>query len=142
MEMNILQIGSDYINETFCNSIGQIYSKEVSIYNSGQSGFYMRFIINKYWVDSDGNKVTTVDPELIHVDFDYGGWIIPESQITEECTIMYYCDIIESGNTLKIPMNITMDESIINLANVYEFEDENGTNIEVSKTFDRIHSCD
>ena len=62
---------------------GQEYAEELSVQNTGSIDQYVRVIINKYWTDADGNKVTSVDPAMINL-------AIPERYVAQNPRDMWY----------------------------------------------------
>ena len=78
--------------------IGKTYNEALSVQNSGTINEYVRVKVYKYWVDKEGNKVTVLSPNLIDLHYLTGnGWRIGYE--TDECTVLYYNTVLESGAT-------------------------------------------
>lgn len=80
------------------------YPEVLTIKNSGQSAdssinTYNRVIVTKYWVDENGEKITSLDPDLIDLNLvNIGaGWILDEEASTSERTILYYSKLLKVG---------------------------------------------
>ncbi len=78
--------------------IGQEYQEELTVRNSGTIEQYVRVTIIKSWKDQ-GNKVTTLKPELIDLNLAGNGWIIDEAASTRERTVAYYSKPLGAGKT-------------------------------------------
>ena len=48
---------------------GKTYKEELSVSNSGSIDNYVRVILTKSWKDKNGNKDTTLSPDLIDLHF-------------------------------------------------------------------------
>ena len=91
---NMLEEGEEF-------QLGKTYNEAISVTNSGTIDEYVRVIIHKYWIDADGNKLRTLSPDLIdlnwvNLDTD---WILDEEASTDERTILYYNRILPAGET-------------------------------------------
>ncbi len=83
------------------------YKEELSVRNSGTIDEYVRVTVNKYWVDVDPDtkeastkKRMDLDPTLIQVHFlEENGWLLDKESSTNERTVLYYHDILKSGET-------------------------------------------
>ena len=79
--------------------LGKAYDEVLSVKNSGNIDEYVRVSIYKYWLDRDGNKLTTLSPSLIDlnlVNLD-NGWLLDENASTEERTVLYYDTLLVPG---------------------------------------------
>ena len=45
--------------------LGKTYPEVLTVRNSGTIDQYMRVTVSCYWLDADGNKLTTLSPDLI-----------------------------------------------------------------------------
>lgn len=107
--------------------LGKRYSYEISVKNSGDIDTYVRMIIKKTIQDANGDKDTTISPELIELEFSDGDWIIAENQSTPERTVCYYKKILEMGSTTPNLINsIKVDNSIGKISAEKLVTDENG----------------
>lgn len=81
---------------------GKSYKEELTVTNSGSIDSYVRVIIKKSWVNKDGEKDTTLSPELIDLNFLTGnGWVIDKaaSEESRERTVLYYTGIVPAGQS-------------------------------------------
>ena len=78
---------------------GKTYNEALAVQNSGSINQYVRVIVKKYWIDDQGEKTQELDPSLIDLHFTENGWMIDEDASTDERTILYYNDLLESGDT-------------------------------------------
>ena len=107
--------------------LGKRYSYEISVKNSGDIDTYVRMIIKKTIQDANGDKDTTISPELIELEFSNEDWIIAEDQSTPERTVCYYKKILEMGSTTPNLINsIKVDNSIGKISAEKLVTDENG----------------
>lgn len=107
--------------------LGKRYSYEISVKNSGDIDTYVRMIIKKTIQDANGDKDTTISPELIELEFSNEDWIIAEDQSTPERTVCYYKKILEMGSTTPNLINsIKVDNSIGKISKEKLVTDENG----------------
>lgn len=94
---------------------GKLYKEELKVGNKGTIDSYVRVILTKSWADADGNKDTTLDPDLIELELvTNDGWVVDEEASTKERTVLYFTDILPVGaitseltSTLRINENIT-----------------------------------
>ena len=92
--------------------IGKTYDEVFTVKNSGGIPEYVRVIVYKYWIDYNGKKVQSLNPDFIECGFVSNGtnnWLIDADESTKERTIFYYTDILNVNeetqpfmNTLKI----------------------------------------
>ncbi|MBE6010374.1 MAG: hypothetical protein E7236_06935 [Lachnospiraceae bacterium] len=79
---------------------GKTYNEALAVYNSGHINEYVRVTIKKYWVDKDGNKTQELDPSMIDLHLtENSGWTVDEDASTKERTVLYYNDLLETGDT-------------------------------------------
>lgn len=93
---------------------GKIYEEKLSVTNSGSIDNYVRVTLYKSWMDENGNKETTLAPDLIKLNGLGGdGWIIDESASTEERTVLYYTRPVQAGEgTSQLMDTISVDTSV------------------------------
>lgn len=107
--------------------LGKRYSYKISVKNSGDIDTYVRMIITKTIQDANGDKDTTISPELIELEFSDEDWIIAEDQSTPERAVCYYKKILEMGSTTPNLINsIKVDNSIGKISTEKLVTDENG----------------
>ena len=94
--------------------LGKSYDEAISVKNSGGIDQYVRVSLYKYWVDSDGNKVQSMSPDLIdlHLASD-SGWILDSKATTSERTVLYYGSILKSGaSSAPITDKLTISDEL------------------------------
>ena len=102
-------------DETF--TPGKKYNEAISVKNSGTIDTFVRVIITKSWQDEEGNKNTTLSPDLIELNFlTDNGWQIAKDQSTTERTVLYYTKAVATGDstpalsdTIRIKPSIAKD---------------------------------
>lgn len=102
-------------DETF--TPGKKYNEAISVKNSGTIDTFVRVIITKSWQDEEGNKNTTLSPDLIELNFlTDNGWKIAKDQSTTERTVLYYTKAVAAGDstpalsdTIRIKPSIAKD---------------------------------
>ena len=82
-------------NEEFV--IGKKYDEVLSVRNTGTIDEYVRVRLYKSWQYADGTKETALSPDLIKVSLPGNGWIEDTGDSTEERTVLYYPNILRSG---------------------------------------------
>lgn len=93
---------------------GKSYKEELGVTNSGSIDSYVRVMIKKSWVNKEGEKDTTLSPDLIDLNFlTENGWVIDKPASTDERTVLYYTGIVPAGqsapafaDTIKIKSDI------------------------------------
>lgn len=102
-------------DETF--TPGKKYNEAISVKNSGTIDTFVRVIITKSWQDEEGNKNTTLSPDLIELNFlTDNEWQIAKDQSTTERTVLYYTKAVAAGDstpalsdTIRIKPSIAKD---------------------------------
>ena len=111
--------------------IGVKHEDKLAVANAGDIDEYVRVVIYRYWVDAEGNKINTMDPSLINLNFSKGtGWIQDEDAVsnTSERVILYYSEpLAPKAETGLIFDAVTVDESIA--TNVTYVKSEDGKTI-------------
>lgn len=74
---------------------GAKYSEKIAAFNSSDVPQYVRVVIHKYWMNADGSKDTSMDPELIHLTYgnkayNTDSWKINPSETASETSVYYY----------------------------------------------------
>lgn len=93
-------------------NIGVKYDERLDVVNSGTIDEYVRVIITKSWVDENGEKDTTLTPDLIHLSIG-DGWAMDESASTDERVVLYYQNVLAAGAaTPAICDSVWIDESL------------------------------
>ena len=90
--------------------VGHTYKEELAARNVGDGSAtgtgidqYVRVTVYKYWVDSNGKKVQSLDPSLIDLHFvetqqAHGKWTVDTASSTGERTVLYYSTILAPQN--------------------------------------------
>ena len=107
--------------------LGKSYPELLTVTNSSgkhtKTGIdeYVRVTLYKYWKDPDGNKVTTLSPDLIDLHLLAGegqDWIVDEKLSAQgdkyrERTILYYTKPLKVGETTSpLSDKLTIDSAI------------------------------
>ena len=94
--------------------LGETYSEELKVENSGAIDAYVRVIIKKSWKNAEGEKDTKLSPELIDLNLlTENGWMIDEDASTAERSILYYTDGLAAGeSTPAFTDTICIDSAI------------------------------
>lgn len=110
---------------------GKTYKEELSVSNSGSIDNYVRVILTKSWKDKNGNKDTTLSPDLIDLHFVEGnGWVIDEEASTAERTVLYYTGIVPAGeSTPNFADTLKIDNKIADKVKIETGKDENGNEV-------------
>ena len=98
---------------------GKKYEEAISVTNSGNIDTFVRVIITKSWQDANGAKNTTLDPQLIELNYlTDNGWVIAEDQSTTERTVLYYTKALPVGeSTPALSDTLRINESIASEVN-------------------------
>ena len=94
---------------------GKAYPEVLSVQNSGAINEYVRVSIYKYWTDEDGEKLTTLSPDLIGLILANvgSGWILDGEASTSERTVLYYSGLLGTGeSTPAFTDTLTIDGDI------------------------------
>ena len=124
--------------------LGTAYQEQLNVYNSGVINEYVRVSIHKYWVDSEGEKIRTLSPELIGLNLVNLGtdWLIDQEASTRERTVLYYNKLLASqSETPLFADKLTIDGSIAD--RVGETRETSGgyTAITVTYEYDGARFC-
>ncbi|MBQ3802680.1 MAG: hypothetical protein II845_03185 [Oscillospiraceae bacterium] len=103
---------SKLLGEDESLKIGKKYDESLAVQNTGSISEYVRVSVYQYWMDEQGNKVPEMDSQWIKLGFvTGGGWTIDEDSSTEERTVLYYADPLDSGASSSPFLNsVTIDE--------------------------------
>ncbi len=124
--------------------LGTAYQEQLNVYNSGVINEYVRVSIHKYWVDSEGEKIRTLSPELIGLNLVNLGtdWLIDQEASTRERTVLYYNKLLApQSETPLFADKLTIDGSIAD--RVGETRETSGgyTTITVTYEYDGARFC-
>lgn len=98
---------------------GKKYDEAISVTNSGNIDTFVRVIITKSWQDANGGKNTSLDPQLIELNYlTDNGWVVAEDQSTTERTVLYYTKALPvRESTPALSDTIRINESIASEVN-------------------------
>ena len=103
---------------------GEEYETSVKVKNTGEIAEYVRVVVYRYWTDSNGNKDTSLDPEMIVLDLGGDGWVLDEDAHTAERDILYYSKPLESGEekseTSSVISSVKVDTEVMNKVTITE----------------------
>ncbi|MEE1304450.1 MAG: hypothetical protein U0K68_04795 [Agathobacter sp.] len=112
--------------------IGQKYSEELAVTNTGDYDSYVRLILTKSWLNEDGSKNTALAPELISLGINTGeGWNIDEASTTSEQIVLYYSKPLPAGSTTPNAV-----DSVTILNDVTTAVTKHGTTGNITTTYD------
>jgi len=119
--------------------VGRWYDEFLTIANTGTIDQYSRVTIYKYWIDENGDKVTTMSPDLIQINLTNLGsdWILDEEASKGERIVLYYNRILPSGKRANpFTDKIMIDGKGVKLEPtvVTETVNDNGRNKIIKKT--------
>lgn len=77
--------------------LGKNYPEALSVRNSGSIDSYVRVILYKNWTKDGENVDTELSPELIELNLLGNGWIEDANASTRERTVLYYTQVLPSG---------------------------------------------
>ncbi|MBQ6401452.1 MAG: hypothetical protein IJI20_04110 [Firmicutes bacterium] len=126
---------------------GYTYQERIAVSNtSGEDKSlipeYVRVIVRKYWVDQDGAKLTSLDPDLIQLRYNTGtynrqDWVQSEKETTAEQVVYYLKNPLEPGaSSQELFDGVMVDSSI---ADKFTLINQDG---EVIENIDSITASD
>ena len=130
---------ADMVPEGEKFKIGAWYPEVLKVRNSGTINQYVRVSVYRYWLDQDGNKMQTLTPDLIDLEFNTdNGWMVDEESSTEERTILYYNKMLPAGEgeVSKTPLfadKLTIDGKLA--TKVSQTEEQNGNYTTIITTY-------
>ena len=121
-------------------ALGKKYDDSITVLNSGDIDSFVRVIVTKSWQDKEGNKDTSLDPDLIQLNFlTENGWQIDESASTPERTVLYYTSLLapdQSTAELLGEDALSIDSAVGTKVNQTETRTEEGTVITTRYAYD------
>ena len=121
-------------------ALGKKYDDSITIRNSGSIDTFVRAVVTRKWQDGEGNKDTSLNPELIRLNFlTENGWQIDESASTPERTILYYTNLLAPGQSTAELLGadaLSIDSSVGTKVNQTETKTEDGTVITTEYAYD------
>ncbi|MBU3878367.1 hypothetical protein HGO97_021420 [Faecalicatena sp. AGMB00832] len=118
---------------------GREYKEELTVKNTGEIDQYVRVSIAKSWM-KDGQKVTSLSPDLILLDLIGNGWIEDKGASTKERTVLYYSRPLAGGETAPIFADtIKIDGAVASKASKETVKSENGyTTVTTTYRYDGV----
>ena len=122
---------------------GRAYAEQIGVKNSGAIDSYVRVILYRSWQDADGNKDTSLSPDLIDLEFcTDNGWMIDEESSTDERTILYYNKVLETGATSpSFAERLKIDQSVMNKVTQTTVKTDKGTKTITTFDYDGAQFC-
>ena len=77
-------------------ALNKKYDEKLTVKNSGSIDEYVRVRIYRYWM-KDGQKVTTLSPDLIDLNLINSGQWVKNPNETAECVELFYKGILKTG---------------------------------------------
>lgn len=122
--------------------LGKRYPTVLEVQNSGQIPEFVRVTITKYWLDENDQKVTTLDPDLIELNYvNKDDWFQIDED-TAERSVYYYKNLLEVGKkTTPLIDSIKIDGKLQEHKKVVETI-EDGKKVTTSYyTYDKLKFC-
>ena len=98
---------------------GKTYKEEIAAKNATDVDQYIRITVHKYWVDKNGNRDTSKNPDLIRLTYNGSGyndgaWQLNKDESTAERSVYYYSNALKGNETAKPVLNqLQIDDSIV-----------------------------
>lgn len=99
-------------------ALNKKYDEKLTVKNSGSIDEYVRVRIYRYWM-KDGQKVTTLSPDLIDLNLINSGRWIKNPMETAECVELFYKGILKTGmetepfaDTVRIDGSLAQEATI------------------------------
>lgn len=120
--------------------LNQPYQEELKLANSGTINEYVRVTITRYWLDDEGNRTTSLKPDLIELNFVNVGssWIEDTAAETDERSVFYYSSLLRSGAETDL---ITDTVTINNEVAKYVTQTRTGNKIVTTYDYDGYQFC-
>lgn len=99
-------------------ALNKKYDEKLTVKNSGSIDEYVRVRIYRYWM-KDGQKVTTLSPDLIDLNLINSGQWVKNPNETAECVELFYKWILKTGmetepfaDTVRIDGSLAQEATI------------------------------
>ncbi len=131
---------SGLVKEGETLQLGKAYQEELAVRNSGTIAQYVRINLYRYWVDKEGNKLRTLSPDLIHLNFAQdSGWIQDTQSATQERLVFYYQAPLEAQETTPALLKtLAIDAGIASYVSQEERTENGGTTIVTTYDYDGV----
>ena len=118
---------------------GVTYPETIAVTNSGTINEYVRVSIYTYWRDKDGNKLQTLSPDLIELQYsDNGAWQEDTGAATKERRVFYYTSLLNSGDTTP---NLTDTITVNGMIASKVTQVQEGNTITTTYDYDGVTFC-
>lgn len=116
---------------------GRSYEENLTVRNSGSIDSYVRVTLYRSWTKDGKVMDTELSPELIGLTLPVGDWIEDPSASTRERTVLYYRNILKSGQeTPPFCTALRIDPAIGRKVSETRQETPEGTVITTSFAYD------
>ena len=84
--------------------LGKESKEEITVKNTGTVNQFVRVTVYKYWLDNDGKRDRSLDPELIDLQYNTDNvgegkdWVEDKDSETTERRVFYYTNILAVGD--------------------------------------------
>ena len=122
---------------------GKRYNEAISVKNSGNIDTFVRVILTRSWQDAEGKKNTSLSPDLIELNYlTDNGWVIAEDQSTPERTVLYYSNLLNSGETSKaFADTLSIDPQVATKVTQTTATENGYTTITTTYDYDGLQFC-
>ena len=118
------------------NAFGKKYEYNLAALNNGDQDEYVRVVVNRYWKNDGGKKVTVLDPDLIELYFDQVNWIVagPDQTGVPEQYILYSKNPVGADDILSFLTHVRINPAILDEAKIVAVDGTDGNY--VTKEYD------
>ncbi|MBE6040931.1 MAG: hypothetical protein E7220_00240 [Clostridiales bacterium] len=108
---------------------GRTYDERIGAKNGEDVDEYVRLTVRKYWVNDEGEKDTTLSPDLIKLEYNgkaynSGAWTRNPSESTTESETYYLKNVLPKNATSALLFNtLTIDKSVADAKNMTRHEE-------------------
>lgn len=90
------------------------YPERVVVENNSDGDFpqYVRVVVDKYWLDEEGNKDQSANPEYITLGAK-SDWLKVESEDDKEQTVYYYTKPLAKGEVADLLESVSLDKGVL-----------------------------
>lgn len=133
---------TDLLGEDEALIPGRSYEERLSVRNSGSIDSYVRVTLYRSWTKDGENMDTELSPALIDLTLTDGDWIEDTAASTSERTVLYYRNILRSGQeTPPLCTNLRIDPAVGRKVSETREETADGTVIRSSFAYDGYRFC-
>ena len=116
---------------------GRSYEERLSVQNSGSIDSYVRVTLYRGWTKDGKSMDTELSPKLIGLDLSGGDWIKDVSAATSERTVLYYRNILKSGQeTPPLCTALRIDPAVARKVSETHTETAEGTVVSTRFAYD------